>query len=514
MRALSRTRPEEPDPSAGAGRGGLALTAAKAWFILLGLVQQIVLPRVLGLDGYGRLSSVLSAASIAYNPIVTTSIQGVSRATAQADPEARPATLRRVLGVHAVLAALAAAGFFLAAPSLAGFVRAPHLTGGFRVASLVLLSYGLYAPLVGALNGARRFLAQAGFDGVLALLRTIALAAGGCLLAGRGLGVEGAMGGFVAVAALLTGVAFWVVGIGRPGPGAPSRRAHVAFVAPLLGGQILLNLLFQADLTLLRRFAGAAAAAGGLPPEAADPLVGAYRATQLFSFLPYQLLVSVTFILFPMVAASHRAGDRAATAGYVRTGMRVAALLSGLVIGVTSGLAGPLLRMVYGAQAAELGARSLELLALGFGAFALFGLLTAVLTSVGREQLAMGVTGIAVVLVGALASFYASAAPFGEELLLRTARSTSLGVLVATALAALAVRRHAGGVLEPRVALRVGGSLALAVAAGRSLAPTGAVATLGAAVAVGGAYVTALVASGELGRDDAAALARIIGRRA
>ncbi|MBM4363069.1 MAG: oligosaccharide flippase family protein, partial [Deltaproteobacteria bacterium] len=184
---MSQNRSEEPDPSAGAGRGGLALTAAKAWFILLGLVQQIVLPRVLGLDGYGRLSSVLSAASIAYNPIVTTSIQGVSRATAQAAPDARDATLRRVLGVHAVLAVLAATGFFVAAPSLAGFVRAPHLTGGFRVASLVLLFYGLYAPLVGALNGARRFLAQAGFDGALALLRTIALGLGGGLLASRGL---------------------------------------------------------------------------------------------------------------------------------------------------------------------------------------------------------------------------------------------------------------------------------------------------------------------------------------
>ena len=72
-----------PDDSARtAGRGGLAITFAKVYFILQGLVQQVLLPRVLGLDGYGALSSVLGAASIAYNPIVTTSIQGVSRAVA------------------------------------------------------------------------------------------------------------------------------------------------------------------------------------------------------------------------------------------------------------------------------------------------------------------------------------------------------------------------------------------------------------------------------------------------
>ena len=80
---------ESPDPPAAkasadvtrsAGRGGLAVAFAKIYFILVGLVQQIILPLVLGLDGYGALSSVMSISSIAYNPIVSTSIQGVNRA--------------------------------------------------------------------------------------------------------------------------------------------------------------------------------------------------------------------------------------------------------------------------------------------------------------------------------------------------------------------------------------------------------------------------------------------------
>ena len=73
-----------------AGRGGLALAAGKIYFIFLGLIQQIVLQRVLGLDGYGGLSTVLSLASITYNPIVSSSIQGVSRAVAQSPDEERP----------------------------------------------------------------------------------------------------------------------------------------------------------------------------------------------------------------------------------------------------------------------------------------------------------------------------------------------------------------------------------------------------------------------------------------
>ena len=41
-----------------AGRGGLAVAFAKIYFIVVGLVQQIALPRILGLDGYGALASV------------------------------------------------------------------------------------------------------------------------------------------------------------------------------------------------------------------------------------------------------------------------------------------------------------------------------------------------------------------------------------------------------------------------------------------------------------------------
>src|ERR1051325_8178945 len=107
-----------------AGRGGLALAFAKAYFIVAGIAQQLLLPRVLGLDGFGALSSVLSVASITSNPIVTTSIQGVSRAIAQSPAAQRQATLRRVFSVHAAVALVASAALLLLVPTIATFMRA------------------------------------------------------------------------------------------------------------------------------------------------------------------------------------------------------------------------------------------------------------------------------------------------------------------------------------------------------------------------------------------------------
>jgi stage V sporulation protein B len=498
--------------AASVGRGGLAITFAKAYFIMQGLVQQVLLPRVLGLDGYGALSSVLSAASITYNPIVTTSIQGVSRAVAQSSGAEQDAAIRRTFAIHAGLAVVAAACFFVAAPYTAGFMRAPHILAPLELVSLVLLLYGLYAPLVGALNGRRRFVAQATFDVVFGTLRTIALVVGG-LLAPRGQGVIGSVGGFVAVVAFIALAAMLVVGVGKKGSGGPTAGQHIRFVLPLLAGQILLNLLLQADLTLLRRFAGDAARASHLPALAADPLVGAYRATQLYSFLPYQLLISVTFVLFPLLATAYKAGDRAAVARYVRAGVRVAMLVAGLLVSVTSGLSAQLLRLVYSAEAAELGARAMQTLTLGFGAFAVLGVLTAVLSSIGREREGATVVAVAFGLVVVLCFTLARGASFGEEILRKTALSTSIGLVLAAGWAALLVKRAAGGVVDGLTAARVALSLALAIVVARQLPEASKLITIFECVMVAGIYLVTLVASRELGSADVAAIRSIVRRR-
>jgi stage V sporulation protein B len=496
-----------------AGRGGLAVAFAKIYFILQGLIQQIALPRVLGLDGYGALSSVLSIASIAYNPVTTTSIQGVSRAVAQAAPGMEAITIRRTLGVHAGLAIVLAGTFFAVAPALGHWVGAPHVITGLRILSAVMLLYGLYTPLVGVLNGRKQFLRQAALDILTATLRTAGLVLGAYWFAQRfDMGVEGATVGFVAAALVVVLIALTWVGVGRAGSGGITVKQHLLFIFPLLFGQALLNLLLQADLTLLRSFAADAADAARLPPQAADPLVGAYRATQLFSFLPYQLLLSVTFILFPLLAKAHRDGDRAAVARYVQTGVRLAVILAGLMVSVTSGLAGPLLRLVFPDAAATLGTRTMQLSTLGFGAFAILGILTTVLNSLNRERASAAITGVAFALVVVLCFVRVRGGPFGEELLWRTAVATSSGLALATLTAAVLVKRTAGAVVAPLSLGRVLLAMAVAITIGRVLPAPGKLLTLVYALVVAGSYVFVLLVVRELSRRDAATLKAVLRR--
>src|SRR5262245_28376112 len=137
----------QEDATRKAGRGGLAVAGAKIYFIVLGLVQQIVLPRVLGLDGYGALSRVLSLASVHYNPITTTSIQAVSRSVVEAPSEELPGTVRRILSWHLVLGLILSAWLGLNAPMIARWAGAGHVETPLRLMSGVLFVYALYTPL-------------------------------------------------------------------------------------------------------------------------------------------------------------------------------------------------------------------------------------------------------------------------------------------------------------------------------------------------------------------------------
>lgn len=501
------------DSTRSTGRGGLAVTFAKVYFILVGLVQQIVLPRVLGLDGYGALSRVLSIASITYNPVTTMSIQAVSRSVVQAPVGELPATVRRVLTWHALFGLGLAALFGALAPLVAELAGAGHVETPLRILAVILLVYSLYTPLIGVANGQKRFVLQAGFDVTSATLRSLGLVVG-ALLARRlsGSGPVGAALGFVVSASVVLLIAVSAIGVGRRGASQLSFGKYLSLALPLLFGQLLLNLLFQADLTLLGRFASQAANSAGVPLARADALVGAYRATQLFSFLPYQILIAITFVLFPMLASAAQAKDADAIARYVRMGLRLSLLIAGAMVSVTLGLAPRLLELLFGSEAARLGGRALSLLSLGFGAFAIFGILTTVLNSLGRERQSLEVTAFALLVVGVLCLTRARGAPLSEELLWRTAQATTTGLVAATAIAAFLVFRAAGALVDALTLLRVGVALAVSAALGRMLVPPGKLLTLIAVAVVPCVYLALLVLLRELGRADLELVRKVVKR--
>lgn len=504
--------PQE-DAARAAGRGGLVIVAAKGMFILYGFAQQILLQHLLGEAGYGEVALVNASVGVINNVMVAASIQGVSRTVAAAAPGTAGQLYRRALGYHAVIAVLMAAVFAALAGPIARVLHAEHVVGPMRLVALVVLLYGIYAPIVGSLNGRKRFVDQGGLDIVYGALRTGGIAAGILLFTrAEESGTLGFCAGFVGAAALIVPAALWRAGVGEPGGSEPALGRYLRFLLPVVVAQGCLNLLLRTDFFLLRYFAGRAAHAQELPQRLADELLGVYQGVQVYAFLPYQLLMSITFILFPMLARAHADGDREAIRSYTRTGVRLAFVFTGLVCGTVSALSTHVLRMASPEGIWRNGGASLRILALGMGTLSVLGICSAVLTSLKREVTAAVLTITAVALVAAGCSAALASARLGAGMLVQTAIATSAGLGAAMLLGAILVKRAAGGFVPVLTAVRVPIAIAVTMAAGWKMPWLGKVAVVPQAAAVALVYVVALVVLREVGKEDLAMVGRVLRR--
>jgi stage V sporulation protein B len=481
-----------------ARRGVAVITFAKAWFLLTGFAQPVLLTRALGRENYGVYGAVLSAVSILNNVVVAGSIQAMSKSVTSYGT----ASIRRGLALHALLGLLLAGGFAaLAGPIGADLLRDPGLPPLLRIASIVTGMYCVYAALVGSLNGTQRFVAQASLDVLFATLRT-GLIVG---LAFVGMGVRGALMGFAAASVAITLVATAVV-LRSPKSESESKaplglafaREYAGFFAPVLVYQLALNMVLQADVLVIQ---AVLARQAGATLEALKGLVGVYKSVQNFAFLPYQLLIAVTFVLFPVVSKAAAEGDVETTRLMLRGALRFAFVVLGMMLSVIAGAPQAVLRIAYRPEFA-LGAGALRWLSLGQGSFTLAVIgLTVVLASkrVAAATMLM-LAMLAFVFVGDVIAL--SVVGFGERALSAAAIGTALGSTAGMLGVAVFVLRIYGAIVPWKTATRAAIAASIAGFVG-ALAPVHSkVAALGVSVVIATVFLLVLLASGEVSAEE------------
>ena len=511
------------------------MLGAKVFFLVVGFVQQPLLRLAVGLSDFGGLAQALVVANIVNNVVVASGTQGVSRAVVAA-PGHEARAWRAAMRVHVPAAIVVAAAMAAAAPVYASFEHAADVVAPLVVLALVALLYGIYAPIIGYLNGTKRFGRQAALDVVFGTLRTLGLVGFGYAFVARGLsGVLGTTVGWVAAAACIVPLAARSAGLGaaiapddgatraggaaRP-DGVPRPGAYVGMLLPIAGAQLCTNVLIQVDIFLLGRFLSQGAASAGLADgaqrDAVKVWLATYKECQTFAFLPYQLLFSVTLILFPMVARAHAAGDTASVRAYVARGARLSAIFGGLLVAVVAALPESMLAFAYGKADAARGADVLRVMALGQGAFAMLAIATTVLTSLGRERTAALLTlGAVVAVTGACAALVPSA-QLGTTLILRSAQATA-GALGGGARRSCSWWCGTGwrcsAFVPAATGVRVGTALAACVALGFLVPCVGRFVTPAVAMLVGLGFAVLLLAMREVGKADLAMLRSLRGSK-
>ena len=396
------------------------MLGAKLFFLVVGFVQQPLLRLAVGLSDFGGLAQALVVANTVNNVVIARGTQGVSRVVAGARATSPRPCARRSASTCRSRRGRGRDGRrgadLRALRARAGRRRPAARARGWRCSTASTRrssDTSTAAPL-------RR---QALLDVTFATLRTVGLIGVGYAFVTRGLsGVLGTTVGWVAAAALIVPLAARRPASEGPREGpAQARRAHGVppgrvprMLLPIAGAQLCTNVLMQIDIVLLGRFLSEGAASGrpGAQRDAVKEWVAIYRECQTFAFLPYQLLFSVTLILFPMLARARAKGDEEAVRGTSRGGA-ARSHLRGLLVGVVVAMPESMLSFAYGAADARRGADVLRTMALAQGAFAMLGIATTVLTSLGRERTAALVTLGAVIAVGVACAVLVPGAPSG-----------------------------------------------------------------------------------------------------
>jgi stage V sporulation protein B len=497
-----------------AGRGALAIAAAKAMFLVSGLGLTLIMPRII-LDAngeqdpaqFGRYRVSAQTMSILAQAVLLSILQVVSKFSAE-QRHAAGTVVRTVARRALPLVLLIGVAAQLLSPTLAASLNDPALTPLLRAAFLIPVFYGFYAHLLGAVNGVRAFNTQALLDGSFSLLKLACIVAG-ALIFPRLVGIDnaaavGGLLGWASAAAIIATVAFFATAKLRS-----ERREQgtidTGAIARFAGGIVLYTLTFellkQVDLLVIK--SSAAQFGGG---EAGQAMVGQYSAAMDFARVPYFIVMGISLVLFPMLSTVAFAGDEAAAKRYIHNATRFTFGLAA-VASVGIFVAAPALLPVLFGAAYEPAVPILRWLCVGQMAFALVTISMNILNASGRPLQAFALValmaGLAVVLV-----------PLGVQRggVLGGAAASVGSLWVGALVSLIFIRRAFGASLAPSTALRVGMGALLVGLLALVWQPAGLIEGVAVLAVVGLADLGFLVLTRELDGEDLALVKKVIGK--
>lgn len=396
------------------GRGFLVITGAKVWFLITGAAIQLGLPIIFdSAEMFGVFKIVTEAISLVNMVMIIGTLQAVSKLASE-QPERANSVVNLALKLQCIVGVPIWLLYALCSGLIAESFNDPSLTGLLQLSSLIIVFYAFYAIFIGYLNGIKEFVHQAGFDFTFATLKT----AGILGLVALGFGVTGAIVGFVAAAGLISVLsAIWVFRIMRKRPepvvteSTDRDRERLKRLASYLGLIMLytfaLNGLMRADLFVIKSVAADVPlhleGADGLFKIMSDKLSGFYGAVLNIARIPYQGVIAVTFVIFPLISESTFREDRSATRAYIRTTFRYCILLIATVALVLAINSDGLIAGLYSTDY-QTASQALGILSIGIIFFALYYVATTMIIGAGHPLVAVVIMVISLV-VTAVANY-------------------------------------------------------------------------------------------------------------
>lgn len=402
------------------GRGFLVITAAKVWFLVTSAVIQLGLPIFFGsAEQFGIFKIVTETIGLLNMVMITGSLQAVSKLVSE-QPERAAQVVKMAVRLQLMLGVPVAILYALGAPYIAASFNDPSLTGLLRLSSLIILFYAFYAIFVGYFNGLKEFVKQASLDITFGTMKMVGILG----LVMLGFGVTGAVGGFVLAAGMICVIsAVWAFRVMRKRAAlagasvdgaveAQTKAEAKASIKRLLSYLVLvmlytfaLNGVMRSDLFVLKavsakmplEFAGME----GIFAMISNKFAGFYGAVLNIARIPYQGVIAVTFVIFPLISQSTFNEDLEKTRSYVSETFRYCLLLIGGVAMLLAFNSDLIIAALYSADYGHASV-ALSILSVSIIFFALFYVATTMIIGAGYPLVAVVIMGGSLVLSAVL----------------------------------------------------------------------------------------------------------------
>ena len=490
---------EESNPAAStdnniaaiAGRGTVYITASKIWFVVSGYGIHFVLPRLMTTEQFGMYQVVVGVVSIINAVIITGTYQTVSKRISE-DEDRAGSVKATALKLQVLVGGGASLAFFLLAPLVSRYLNDARLVNYLRLASLITLSYSFYAVFTGYFNGRKKFLTQAALDVSYSTFKLGFVV----LFVWLGFGVAGGIGGFALAAAMVLALSAIVAG--------KSERRMEVRVRDLLGFQsylllftLAMNLLQKTDLILVKALSSADA-------TAASENAAHYGAALNVANITYQLIISATFVVFPLVSQATFAKDRRRTQSYISNTLRYTLIVMALIATLFSANATGVLSLVY-PRDYQAGSDALSIVAYGMLLFGLLYVVTTIISASGHPGVSLLV---GLLTLGASAALNVLLIPsYG---LAGAAAGTTASMLAGAVGGCAYLKVRFGVLMPPLAAVRIAGCGAAVYAGSLLFTASSKVMIVAKLVALTFVYLGALAATGEMGREDLRVIQRVL----
>lgn len=356
-------------------RGAFSLLVSHIVFFVSGYLIYFSLGRLLGESSFGVYGVVISLVSVINMVLMFATDQTVSKFVSE-NPKNYNAVKKTAFQLHLIISSAIFIAFVLLAPFIAMLFNDLSLTPLIRLISPLIIIHPMFSLFTGSLNGLKRFSKQAKLIGLYSVAKFSFIVG----LVALGFGLVGAITGFIFSSAFIVGIGFLAIGVSfRSRVLKPERM--LAFAVPIAGIAVITNLLQTLDLFAVKALTD---------PLISSSLAGYYTAASTIARIIPTMVLALSMVIFPLVSSTSFNKNLEKTRFYINNALRYSFLFIAPLAALFFSGASEIIDFVYGQRYLP-GSEPLQILAIGFAVFALYSILTTIISASGRPRVSFSI---------------------------------------------------------------------------------------------------------------------------